>query len=67
MPRPARFGEPASASIRVRVTPDQKRDLRRVARENRTDMAGVIREAVNTYVADYRDRDVFRSPKPATP
>lgn len=65
MARPARFGEPATDAIRVRVTPDQRRDLERVAQENRTNMAGVIREAVNTYVADYRDKgSVFRGPKP---
>lgn len=59
MSRPALFGEPATDAIRVRVTPAQRRDLERVARENHTDVAGVIREAVNEYVADYRDSSVF--------
>lgn len=63
MARPARFGEPATEAIRVRVTREQRRELRRVARENRTDVTGVIRDAVNTYVADYRERPVFRGPK----
>jgi hypothetical protein len=59
MSRPALFGEPATDAIRVRVTPQQRRDLERVARENCTDLAGVIRDAVNTYVADYRESGVF--------
>lgn len=59
MSRPAMFGEPATDAIRVRVTPQQRRDLERVAQENRTDLAGVIRDAVNTYVADYSERKPF--------
>lgn len=46
------------------MTPSQRRDLERVAVENQTDVAGVIREAVNEYVSDYRERKVFRLPKP---
>lgn len=59
MARPAIFGEPATAAIRIRVTPEQRRELQRVARENQTDVAAVIREAVNVYVADYRESGVF--------
>jgi hypothetical protein len=63
MPRPARSDVPANDAIRVRVTKAERRDLEQVARDNRTNMAGVIRDAVNTYVSDYRDRRVFRGPK----
>lgn len=65
MARPPLFGEPATDAIRIRVTPQQRRDLEHVARDNRTDVADVIREAVNEYVSDYRDRPVFRGPKPS--
>ena len=57
--RPPLFGEPARCSIRVRVTEEQRRDLTRIARTNRTDITGVIRDAVNEYVADFRDRLCF--------
>lgn len=63
MPRPARVDEPASEAIRVRVTPHERRSLEQVARENRTDVSGVIRDAVNSYVSDYRDTGVFRGTK----
>ena len=63
MARPSLFGEAATEMIRVRVTRSQRRDLEQVARENRADLSGVIRDAVNTYVADYRERPVFRSPE----
>jgi hypothetical protein len=64
MGRPRQFDEPATRRIAVRVTPAQQRDLQRVASENQTDVAGVIRQAVNEYVSDYRDARVFRLPKP---
>lgn len=52
--------DPAAHPIVVRVTAGQRLDLRRVADENQTNLSGVIREAVNEYVADYRERRVFR-------
>lgn len=55
--------EAASANIHLRVTPAQRLDLRRVAEDNHTHLAGVLREAINEYVADYRDRRVFRRTK----
>ena len=57
--RKAAFGVPASEAIRVRVTPEQRRALEEVAQENRTDLSGVIRDAVNTYVSDYKDDRPF--------
>lgn len=61
--RPALFGQPATVAIRVRVTRAQRLAVRQVARENRTNVAAVIRDAVDSYVADYRDEQVFRGPK----
>lgn len=65
MSRPALFGEPASQAIRVRVTRGHRRALEQVARENRATLTEIVREAINTYVADYKDATVFRGPKPA--
>ena len=64
MSRPSRSDTAATDTIRVRVTPAERRDLEQVARQNRTDLSGVIREAVNEYVADYRDDPAFRGTKP---
>jgi hypothetical protein len=46
----------ATSRVQLRVTPAQRLELRRVADENGTGMSGVIREAVNEYVSDYRDK-----------
>jgi hypothetical protein len=62
--RPTRFDEAATERVAIRLTPIQRRDLKQVAKENRTDLAGVIREAVNEFVSDYRETGVFRLPKP---
>ena len=66
--RPLLDGEDSAATsaIHVRVTPAQRLELRRVAVENGLGISGVIREAVNEYVADYaerRRRPFRRSPK----
>lgn len=66
MARPPTFGTPATAAIRIRVTPAQRQTLEAVAHDNHTTVAGVIRDAVNGYVADYRDGPPvfpFRGPK----
>lgn len=57
--RPPIADVPATARIEFRVTPAQRLELRRVASDNRTGVAGIIREAVNEYVADYGDRRPF--------
>jgi hypothetical protein len=56
----------ATTRISVRVTPAQRLELRRVASDNQTGMAGIIREAVNEFVGDYGDRRIFRRPKPSS-
>ena len=64
MARPAKYGAPATQAIRIRLTADQRRDLEQVAKQNDTDLTGLIREAVNSYVADCRDGEpAFCSPK----
>lgn len=57
--------EPADRVIRLRVTTAQRLDLRRIADENSGagGISGVIREAVNEYVSDYRERVPFRPTK----
>lgn len=57
--RPRVHDEPTSV-VGVRVTPAQRLELRRVAAENGTGVSGVIREAVEEYVSDYRETGVFR-------
>ena len=54
---------PATNSVHVRVTPGQRLDLRRVATDNGRYLSTVIREAIDEYVSDYRDRPVFRGTK----
>lgn len=53
----------ASEVIKVNVTPAQKLDLRRVAVDNGMRVASVIREAVNEFVSDYGERQIFSGRK----
>lgn len=57
--RQPRFGTPATRRTTIRLTDDQHRDLENVARENGISVSDVLRDAVNDYVADYRERPVF--------
>lgn len=57
--RPPRQNEPSTAKVGVRLTSSERAELQRVARENRQSVASVVRDAVNEYVADYRERRVF--------
>jgi hypothetical protein len=52
-------GACSSMRLSIRLTPEERRDLEAVARENHTNLADVLREAVNEYVADYRERPLF--------
>jgi hypothetical protein len=61
--RPPIADVPSTARIELRVTPAQRIELRRVASENQTGVAGMLREAVNEYVADYHERRVFNRQK----
>jgi hypothetical protein len=59
-------GACSSMRLSIRLTPEERRDLEAVARENHTNLADVLREAVNEYVADYRERPLF-APTSAVP
>jgi len=50
---------PATARVELRVTPAQRLELQRIAGDNRSGVAGILREAVNEYVADYGGRRPF--------
>jgi predicted DNA-binding protein len=62
MARRPRSETAASEAIRVRVTEAERADLQAVADELGQPMAAVIRDAVNEFVGDFRDRPVFRGP-----
>lgn len=64
MARSPQFEEAAKKLVVIRLTTVQHRDLQRVATENNTDVSGVIRQAVNEYVADYGETKLFRITKP---
>lgn len=57
--RPPRAGVRSTARIELVVTPAERSALQKVAAENSMSLAGVIREAVNSFVADYAERVVF--------
>lgn len=57
--RPTIYGHRASERIEFVVTPEQRRELERVAAETGKRIATVIREAVNEFVGDYSERKVF--------
>ena len=45
--------------LRVRVSAEQLQDLKQVAKTNLTTLSDAIREAVDEYASDCRDRGVF--------
>jgi hypothetical protein len=57
--RPPIADVPSTVRVEFRVTPAQHLELRRVAMNNRSGMAGIIREAVNEFVADYGGQRPF--------
>jgi hypothetical protein len=57
-----RVAEPATSRISLRVTAAQRLELVRVADENDQRLSAMIREAVDEFVGDYRDRLIFRRP-----
>lgn len=57
-PKPQR-GDVASVTIQIRLTPNERADLEQVAKDNHTSLTDIIRESVNEFVADYRDKPVF--------
>jgi len=61
--RPWIADAPATSEFRVRCTPAQRLELRRVADENGRRLSAVVREAIDEFVGDYRDGRVFRRNK----
>lgn len=57
--RPPRAGVRASERIEFVCTKGERAKLENVAAKNRQPLATIIREAVNSFVADYGDRVVF--------
>lgn len=60
--RPALYGSKADRVCRVRLTDSQKADLASVAQAEGRKMSMVIRDAIDSYVGDFRERSVFQRP-----
>lgn len=58
-----RLTEPITESVTVKVTSAQRLELKRVAAETGTRVSTILREAVDEWVSDYRERTVFGHPK----
>lgn len=63
--RPTRGGEPATKRREFRLTPPEDQDLKAISRETGAPVATIVRDAVNEYVSDFRERQVFGPRKPA--
>jgi hypothetical protein len=61
--KPRVLGTPSLVRLSIRLTVDERRDLESVAQENNICLAEVLREAVNEFVHDYRERDLFNGVK----
>jgi hypothetical protein len=59
--RPTRAGVRANRRLQFRMTDQERQALKQVASELGQDVAAVMRDAVNEYVADYSERRIFRS------
>jgi hypothetical protein len=57
--RKPKFGEAAECRMWVRVTPRQHTRLQEAARLNLTTVADLVRDAVDSYVADFSDEPMF--------
>lgn len=58
--RPATYGKRMTRRLVIRTTDDQIEDLKSVAAdEGHRDVSVIVREAVDEYVSDYRERKVF--------
>lgn len=61
------YGVPLTKKIEVWVTDEQFNDIKSVAQKEDRHSSEVIRDAVDSYVGDFRERAVFKRPKPYTP
>lgn len=58
--RPPRIdGEHASERVWLRLTPAEREALKAAAQENGEPVGVLLRNAVNAYVADFSEREVF--------
>jgi hypothetical protein len=58
--RPPKFGEAADVQLRVQVTPQQRQRLQAAAKLNLTTVSDLVRDAVESYVADFSDDPMFK-------
>ncbi len=65
--QPPLFGVALSRKIEVWVTEAQFNDLKSVAASEGKKQSAVIRDAVDSYVGDFRERKVFSVGKPYLP
>ena len=56
-----RFGQATDTKVYLRVTKDQRQKLREAAERNKTTVADLLREAVDSYVADFSDEPMFQT------
>lgn len=61
------YDDVVSVRHEFRSTPAQAEDLRSVAAEEGRPLATIIRDAVNEYVSDYRERRIFVKPSTYQP
>lgn len=57
--KPRVSGSPSDRRVELRLTRDEHRELEAVALENRKSVAALLRDAVNEFVSDYRERLLF--------
>ena len=57
-PKP-KYGETAGDFVKVRVTAQQHSRLREAAKANLSTVADLLRDAVESYVADFSDDPMF--------
>jgi hypothetical protein len=61
------YDDVVSVRHEFRSTPAQAEDLRSMAVEEGRPLATIIRDAVNEYVSDYRERRIFVKPNTYQP
>lgn len=57
--QPPRHGAPAREHLDVRITKDHKEGLKEIAAAEGRSVAAVVKDAIDEYVGDYRERKIF--------
>lgn len=57
--RPPAAGVAATATVKCRLTPEQRQQLHDIALMERRSVAEIVRDSINEYVLDFRDEPVF--------